>query len=154
MSNYFVGGYYLVEGSPLQTWMNSSLLPQKLYSISTHISKHHPYLSLLSWVDESDREVYRSKLRLDRDRFAALQIKTDRWFDLEQYGWAGVWLDPDIAREFAIDYLSHREDLKLNQYGLIDRHDLAIQATDYINLPKTGAEPLLWQPWAIIESEI
>ena len=113
MSNYFVGGYYLVEGSPLQTWMNSSLLPQKLYSISTHISKHHPYLSLLSWVDESDREVYRSKLRLDRDRFAALQIKTDRWFDLEQYGWAGVWLDPDIAREFAIDYLSHREDLKL-----------------------------------------
>ena len=127
----------------------------------------------------------------------------------------GVWLDPDIVREFAIDYLSHREDLKLiaialksyyrseflinynsklgvdrvlrsgqtiklnqgfsgyeilgddrglfcsficnhlesdlkqklkiklNQYGLIDRHDLAIQSTDYINLPKTGAEPLL-----------
>ena len=143
-----------------------------------------------------------------------------------QYGWAGVWLDPDLAIKFAIDYLGHIEDLKLiaialenyyrdeflinynsklgidrllklgqtinlnkgflgyeilgedrgsfcsficnhletdlkqklgiklNQYGLIDCYNLAIKATDYINLPKTGAEPLLWQPWAIIELKI
>ena len=223
--NYFLGGYYLVEGSPPQSWMNRSLLPTKLYSISTHISEHHPYLSLLTWVDEPP-ENYRLKLGLDLNQFAALQIKADRWFDREQYGWAGVWIDPDIAREFALDYLSHIENLKLiaialessyrneflidynpklgvdrilrsgqtielnrgflgyeilgddrgsfcsficnhletdlkqklgirlNRYGLIEQYDLAIQATDYINLPETGAEPLLWQPWAIIELEI
>ena len=111
---YFLGGYYLIAGTRRQTWMNSSLLPAKLYSVSTCISQHHPD-SLLPWVEdrESKLENYRSQLGLDRVQFQALRTKVSDWFDRGQYGWEGVWIDLKTVREFAKDYLSQIKDLKL-----------------------------------------
>jgi hypothetical protein len=228
---YFLGGYYLVESSPCKSWMNNSLIPQKFYSLSTCICSHHPDLSILTWVNNiEDREQYRRKLKLTIEEFKLLQSQADRWFDQNRYGWGGVFLDLNLAREFAADYLSniqnikllaiaatakyrdlylqeelssnnlhegvyqalqsnqtikinhdflgyevlgndcggfhsfvcngletdfaHKLDIKLNQHGLIDQYDRAIQASDYANRPDLGAEQVLWIPWATIELAI
>jgi hypothetical protein len=228
---YFLGGYYLVESSPCKSWMNNSLIPQKFYSLSTCICSHHPDLSILTWVNDSeDREQYRRKLNLTIEEFKLLQNQADRWFEQNRYGWGGVFLDLNLAREFATDYLSHIQNIKLlaiattakyrdlflqeelssnnsqegvyralqsnqtininhnflgyevlgndcggfhsfvcngletdfahqlniklNQHGLIDQYDQAIQGSDYANRPDLGAEPVLWIPWAIIELAI
>ncbi|WP_158260659.1 hypothetical protein [Pleurocapsa sp. CCALA 161] len=42
----------------------------------------------------------------------------------------------------------------MNQHGLIDQYDQAIQGSDYANRPDLGTEPVLWIPWAIIELAI
>ena len=245
---YFWGGYYLVEGSDRSNWMNPSLIPQKFYSVSNCICSHHPSLSMLSWTcDAGDKEKYRTKLGLTVKEFQALQNKADRWFDLDLYAWGEVLLDLDLAKEFAANYLSHLQNIKLlaiattanyrdlflqsesalnnseigicqalkshqtieiertlasrynglqtrnaqardflgyeilgyeyggfhsfvcnhletdfanklkiklNQYGLIEQYDLATKASDYANNPNTGAEPVLWMPWAIVELDL
>jgi len=227
-NTYFLGGYYLVEGSSLQTWMNNSLLPPKLHSASNCISQHHPYHSLFSWVNENEQQSasqYSLRLGLDRRQHKILQAKADKWFDCEQYSWGGVWSDRQTARAFAQDYLGQIKDLRLiaiattekyrqkllqdcdpkmgvdrflhsgqtieiergflgyeilgyefgffcsficnhletdleqigielNRHGLIEEYEQAIEATNYINLPETGAETLLWVPWAITEIKL
>jgi hypothetical protein len=111
---YFLGGYFLVESSPCKSWMNNSLIPQKFYSLSTCICSHHPDLSILTWVNDSeDREQYRRKLKLTIEEFKLLQSQADRWFDQNRYGWGGVFLDLNLAREFAADYLSNIQNIKL-----------------------------------------
>lgn len=230
--SYFLGGYYLIEGSPIKSLRNSSLLPEKIYTPSTCVCVHHLDLSVLTWVNatDRDRENYRTKLRLTQNSFEVLQKQVDQWFEEKRYGWGEVFIDLNLAREFATNYVSHIEDIKLiaiattakyrdaflaeesllgnnqigicqnlnlnktikidrgflgyevlgydygwfhsfvcnsletdftnklgiklNQYGLIDQYDQAIKATDYVNQPETGAEPVLWLPWAIIELSI
>jgi hypothetical protein len=49
---------------------------------------------------------------------------------------------------------AHKLNIKLNQHGLIDQYEQAIQASNYANHPDTGTEPVLWIPWAIIELAI
>jgi hypothetical protein len=111
---YFLGGYYLVESSPCKSWMNNSLIPQKFYSLSTCICDHHPDLSILTWVNDSeDREQYRRKLNLTIEEFKLLQGQADRWFEQNTYGWGGVFLDLNLAKEFATDYLSNIPNIKL-----------------------------------------
>lgn len=41
--------------------------------------------------------------------------------------------------------------IKLNENGLIDDWRDASRAADYTNNPDTGAEPVMWSPWAIVE---
>ena len=228
---YFWGGYYLVESCALQNWINFSLIPQEFYSLSNCICSHHPDISVLPWVDcTEEREQYRQKLRLTVEEFKVLQSQADRWFDLDRYAWGEVFLDLDLAKEFAANYLSHLQNIKLlaiattanyrdsflatelslnnshvgickalklnrtieiernflgyeilgyeyggfhsfvcnhletdfanklniqlNQYGLIGQYDLATKASDYANNSDTGAEPVLWIPWAIVELKI
>jgi len=227
---YFLGGYYLVESSSDKSWINQSLIPKKFYSLSNCICSHHPDISVLPWVnDAEDRERYRQKLRLSIEEFLTLQTQVDKWFGQDRYAWGEVFLDLNLAREFAGNYLSHIQDIKLlaiatttdyrtlfleesasgnnevgiskalksnqtikiehgflgyeilghefgwfhsfvcnhlendfanklniefNQHGLIDRYDLAIKASNYTNREDTGAEPVLWLPWAIVELDI
>jgi len=78
---YFLGGYYLIAGTRRQTWMNSSLLPAKLYSISTHISQHHPSDSPFTWADGDEQRLYSLRLGLDSKQRQILQTQADKWFD-------------------------------------------------------------------------
>ena len=46
---------------------------------------------------------------------------------------------------------STKLNISFNKNGLIDNFEDAEKAADYTNSPEVGAEPVLWQPWAIIE---
>ncbi|MBW4536065.1 MAG: hypothetical protein KME09_19180 [Pleurocapsa minor HA4230-MV1] len=96
--------------------MNNSLIPQKFYSLSTCICSHHPDLSILTWINDigdKEPERYRRKLKLTIEEFKLLQGQADKWFEQNRYGWNGVFLDLNLAREFATNYLSNIQNIKL-----------------------------------------
>lgn len=45
----------------------------------------------------------------------------------------------------------HELDITLNKNGLIDNWQDASRAANYTNDADTGAEPVVWSPWAIVE---
>ncbi len=59
------------------------------------------------------------------------------------------------CHSFLCNYLEvpYREELQVrfNEYGLIDDYADAVRAADYTNLPTTGAEPVAWYPWLVVE---
>lgn len=71
----------------------------------------------------------------------------------EILGYEYGWFHSFVCNQLETDFVE-KLDIELNQYGLIDRYDLAIRASDYVNFPDTGAEPSLWLPWAVVELKI
>lgn len=51
-------------------------------------------------------------------------------------------LETDFSEKFNISF---------NEYGLVDSLETANIAAEYVRDPDIGAEPALWQPWAIYE---
>jgi hypothetical protein len=41
--------------------------------------------------------------------------------------------------------------VRFNDYGLIADYADAVRAAEFTNLPTTGAEPVPWYPWVVIE---
>ncbi len=55
-----------------------------------------------------------------------------------------------MCNSLETDY-STKLNISFNRNGLIDNFEDAEKAADFTNSPEVGAEPVLWQPWAIIE---
>lgn len=59
------------------------------------------------------------------------------------------------CHSFLCNYLEvpYRQELEVrfNDHGLIDDYSVAVHATDYTNLATTGAEPVPWYPWLVVE---
>jgi len=55
-----------------------------------------------------------------------------------------------MCNSLETDY-STKLNISFNRNGLIDNFEDAEKAGDFTNSPEVGAEPVLWQPWAIIE---
>jgi len=231
---FFIGGYYLVEGTPIKKWMNHDLLPKQIFTPSSCICDLHPAELCLSWVnsDKTSKSVYRDKLKLTKSQFEHLQHEVDFGFESEKFGWPQVFIEVEEAQLFRKRWLSHLNNIKLiaiattnqhrekflseeglqeqnagtsgnwlalnrkmiievepgllgfevlgfelggfhsficnslendfskvlkiqfNANGLIGDFKKAEQAATYAKNPKVGAEPALWQPWAIIEIPI
>lgn len=231
---FFIGGYYLIEGTPIKRWMNNEILPEQIFTPSSCICDLHPEELCLSWVggDKKAKASYRDKLNLTKAQFEQLQNEVDIGFESEKFGWPQVFIDLEEAQLFRRRWLRHLTDIKLiaiatssqhrdiflseerpqgenagangnwlalnqklkidvnpgllgfevlgyepggfhsiicnslendfskvlgirfNRYGLIDDFDKADNAASYAQNPEVGAEPALWQPWAIVELPI
>ena len=231
---FYVGGYYLIEGTSIKEWMNHDLLPSQIFTPSSCICNLHPEDICLSWVkgDKKVKEEYRAKLGITKEQFAELQKNIDESFNKEKYGWLQVFIEVEDARRYYNHWLSNQPDIKLiaialneehrgifleeekpegnnagsygnwlslqngvtidmgegllgyevlgfemgsfhsficnslendffeklgirfNNRGLISTYSEASKAADYAQDPEVGAEPALWQPWAIIELPI
>ncbi len=115
MEEYYIGGYYLVEGTGIKNCMDSTLLPNKIWSISDCICALHPDLSALSWaccLEEREHE-YQKKLNLTKEGFTALQREVDELFNANKLGWLQTFIDRDAAIHYARKYLGDIPDLKL-----------------------------------------
>lgn len=59
------------------------------------------------------------------------------------------------CHSFLCNYLEvpYRQELQVcfNEHGLIDDYADAVRAAGYTNLPTTGAEPVPWCPWLVVE---
>ena len=71
----------------------------------------------------------------------------------EILGYDCGWFCSFVCNSLEKDFVN-RLGIKLNQYGLIPQYNLALIATEYTTRPTTGAEPVLWLPWTIIELDI
>ena len=228
---FYLGGYYLIEGTSVKNWMNREILPSQIYSPSSCICELHPDDICLSWVKGSKeaKRLYREKLGLTKEQFTELQEQIDESFNSGRYGWLQVFIDFDEAKTYYQKWLKnvpniklvaiattqeHRDiflaeenpdgentgaygnwsalnrgividinqgllgyevlgfetggfhsficnslendfssklGIELNSNGLVENYSEASKAADYAQNPDVGAEPALWQPWAIVE---
>ncbi|MEZ5015461.1 MAG: hypothetical protein R2800_00260 [Flavipsychrobacter sp.] len=115
MEEFYIGGYYLVEGTSLHDYMNSSVLPNKIWSVSNCICNIHPNLSALSWssCSDEDRLAYKQKLSLTKEEFQLLQEETDNLFNDKKVGWVEMFTDREASISFAKKHLTNIENIKL-----------------------------------------
>lgn len=112
--DFYLGGYYLVEGAPRPDWV-APFLPDTLWTVSACICPTYPDSWGLSWVSESEEDLQkiRDRLGLENKTFQELRREIDTAFLQERFGWPNVWLDLADARSFQRRYLRSLSRLKL-----------------------------------------
>src|SRR5262245_11024045 len=99
--DYYLGGYYLVEGIPRPTQM-ASFLPATLWSISSCLCPTYPDTWALPWVSatSANRETIQTRLGLTAASFIEMQTWVDAAFNEQRFGWPKVWLDLPSAQQY------------------------------------------------------
>lgn len=115
--DFYVGGYYLVQGHEMPTWMREDQLPVKLWTVSPCICEIYPDSWVFSWSSSSS-DNYQRDLRLDNEGMNSLQALADKLMSQEELGWPNVFLDIVVARNFYHQYLKHIPDIKLLSIAL------------------------------------
>ena len=118
--NFYVAGYYLIQGSRKQDWMDKdNLLPEKIWSGSRHISPKFPDSWILSWVSngeidaKQELENAREIIKLSDAEFFIAQKEFNDLFREDQFGFPNVFMDSSVASEKYFQYFGFVSDLKL-----------------------------------------
>jgi hypothetical protein len=92
--DYYLGGYYLVEGCPRPDYM-AAFLPPTIWSISGCVCSIYPDIWALPWVRSThyDRPKIQQRLGLTAPAFQAMQTWVDQAFTEQRFGWPNIWLD-------------------------------------------------------------
>ncbi len=133
----FVGGYYLVEMTPIRGGMNHDILPKNILSLSDCICNLHPLEFCLSWISSSknDKEKYAKKLGINLEKFHELQVKTDNDFNANKYGFSEVFSDLECAKEYYNQYFNNIPNLKLVAIATTEKHrNLFIESSESMNI--------------------
>jgi hypothetical protein len=122
----YVAGYYLIQGSGKQYWMDrNNLLPAKIWSGSRHICQKFPDSWILGWSsnrgeleDKREQENARAITKLSVDEFSLAQKEFNEMLQANQFGFPNVFMEPDVALEKYHRYFAAISDLKLLCLGL------------------------------------
>jgi hypothetical protein len=116
---WIFGGYYLIGGCRRPAWMDSSLLPEVLWSASENISPKYPDDWVFYWTHQrAQEEQMAARLRLTQAQFEELQREFDEYLLAGRFGYPNVYLAIDLARQFAARYLGHLTDIRLISIAL------------------------------------
>jgi hypothetical protein len=112
--NYYLGGYYLVEGISRPS-NSSTFLPSTIWSISDCISPIYPNSWGLPWLSTTKEEVLaiQTRLGLTNAEFKEMQDWLNTAFNEERFGWPNVWLNLNDAQEYYRRYLQAIPQIKL-----------------------------------------
>jgi hypothetical protein len=117
--DFFVGGYFLVQAAQPPEWIDKTLLPDKIWTVSSCICEIYPDSWIFPWV-ETSRQEYQKLLQLDEERFQALQAWADDLMLREELGWPNIFLNIKTARQFYSQYLTHLPNIKLLSTALAE----------------------------------
>ena len=117
--NYYLGGYYLVEGISRPS-SSATFLPPTIWSISDCICSIYPNSWGLPWVTSPDEELLsiQTRLGLTDSEFKDMRDSLHTAFNEERFGWPNVWLNRNDAQEFYRQYLQTIPDIKLLAIGI------------------------------------
>jgi len=114
---FYVAGYYGIQGSLKQSWMDTeNLLPEKIWSGSSHICPKFPDAWIFDWVTDNSSEERKSAkmaLNLSLDQFSAAQREFEQLFASDQFGFPNVFMNSIVAAEQLRKYFYNLPDLKL-----------------------------------------
>lgn len=112
--DYYLGGYYLVEGISRPTY-GATFLPSTIWSISTCVSPIYPDTWALSWVSTTEEDLLAAQTRLGLTdaKFKEMQDWVNTAFNEDRLGWPTVWLNADDAQEYYARYLQSIPQIKL-----------------------------------------
>jgi len=122
---FYVAGYYLIQGSRKQSWMDKgNLLPDKIWSGSRHICPKFPDSWVLGWLSNRETEAKKKLetariiIKLSDDEFFKCQEDFNELIRRNQFGFPNVFMDSNIALEKYHQYFHSVPDLKLLGFGL------------------------------------
>ena len=130
----FVSAGFFVTRSVLRPdYSDSSLLPDRIVSVSPCITKFLPDTWCLEWTGDTDTERYEAAefFGLDEHELLTLISETTPAFD-SQFGWPNVNWALDSARSLITLILHRMPDIRILELGL---HD------DFVNTFCRDAEP-------------
>ena len=117
--DYYLGGYYLVEGVTRPAY-SATFLPSTIWSISTCVSPIYPDTWALPWTSYPDekRLTIQARLGLTNTDFKEMQDWVNTAFNEDRLGWPNVWLNVDDAQEYYRRYLQSIPQIKLLAIGI------------------------------------
>jgi hypothetical protein len=117
--NYYLGGYYLVEGVSRPSY-SATFLPSMVWSISDCISPIYPNSWGLPWASTTEEELLatQTRLGLTNAEFKEMQDSLNTAFNEEHFGWPNVWLNLNDAQEYYKRYLQTLPQVKLLAIGI------------------------------------
>lgn len=141
-TEFIVGGYYFVQGSKLQSWMNAKILPPFIWSASRCLCEKVPDAWIFPWNNNPDpreeRNRYQSALGLNNDEFKELQSQFDKLFDVDEFGYPNVFMSRTLAEDFYARYFYKLPNIKLISISLPE-DEVANFIKEY-KLPKGAGE--------------
>jgi len=111
--NYYIGGYYLIEGAKRLDCMNYTALPSLLFTPSRCICKLFPNMLIRYKPHPEAKTKYCKQLKLDSEGYKFHNQKIDKWRKEERFGDIDVFTDLETARNFAKEFLLHLNNIKL-----------------------------------------
>lgn len=122
---FYLAGYYLIQGSPKPSGMDKeNLLPDKIWSGSSHICPKFPDAWILGWSSnremeaEHEQEQARKTMKLSVDKFANAQKNFNELFEENLFGFPNVFMTAEVALKKYHQYFAAVPDLKLVGLGL------------------------------------
>jgi hypothetical protein len=122
--DFFVGGYFLVQGVQAADWMNKALLPARFWTVSDCICTIYPSAWVYSWTTknpDTDKD-YQQILRLGDEAFQSLQAWADEMLNKGELGWPNVFFKKETARQFNDQYLKHIPDIMLLSIAISEEY--------------------------------
>jgi hypothetical protein len=122
LTDFIVGGYYLIQGAPIQKWMNAELLPPILWSASSCICKKVPDAWVFPWTKQPDpqkeRKFYQDALGLNDNEFIGLQQLFDKHLRENEFGYPNVFMSYQIVQHACFQFFCRLPNLKLVSIAL------------------------------------
>lgn len=120
--NYLSAGYYLILPTPRKEYMDETVVPESVQSVSECICTHYPDTSILWGESEVKKERYMEQLALSLNTFQLLE----QW--IEEHRKTGDVLFPqvfsnlDAAQTFVNRFLNHLLDIRIISIGLPEQY--------------------------------
>src|SRR5690349_5455635 len=96
-TKFVVGGYYFIQASKPQPWMNAKSLPPLVMSVSRCLCEKIPDAWIFPWNTNPDpreeRRRYQKALELNDSEFQELQDQFDKLLAIEEFGYPNVFIN-------------------------------------------------------------
>jgi hypothetical protein len=117
---FLLGGYFIVMPSDRASYMEESIVPNRILSVSNCICEILPAEWGLSWVKNRNNDINRIKnlLKLNDDEFLQLETWVTSKFDEGLFGWPNGFVELNAVKEFTMLFLSKVKEAYILSIGL------------------------------------
>jgi hypothetical protein len=114
------GGYLFVGAAPRPQYSEARVLPASLWTPTSCICELYPEHWAFSWCKprQGDVDAAIRQLGLDPADLQRLQAWVDQQFGQGRVGFPGIFLDLEVARQFAASFVRAGPEIKLLGIGL------------------------------------
>ncbi len=120
--HYLSAGYYLILPTLRKEYMNKTIVPESVLSISECICTHYPDISILWGNSEVKKDRYMDQLGLSPNTFQLLEQWIEEHRETRDVLFPQVFSNLDAAQTFVNSYLIHLPDIRIICIGLPEQY--------------------------------
>lgn len=133
---YLSGGYYLISPSARADYMDSSLLPETILTVSACMCQQHPTIDFLWGKSRKKKQNYALELNTSSEVLDEMENWVEENFRNQRFLFPQVFTTVQLAKEFQAKFLDHLDGLKVVGMGLPEQF-----VNDYLDEEETHLKP-------------